>query len=67
MANLAHPDVGGPDAGPLIDDLDRRLDELIAAEIGTDDVDLPPPSTRFRAPLRLWRWRARRDGVPVPG
>lgn len=67
MANLAHPDVGGADAGPLIDDLDRRLDELIAAEIGTDDVDLPPPSTRFRAPLRLWRWRARRDGVPLPG
>lgn len=66
MRNLAHPAVGGAETGPLVDDLDRRLDELIAAEIGTDDVDLPPPETRLRSLSRLWRWRARRENVPAP-
>lgn len=62
MRNLAND---GP--GPLVDDLDRRLDELIAAEIGADDVNLPPPRTGLAALGRLWRRRARRANVPLPG
>lgn len=60
LRNLAHPETGDPGAGALIDELDRRLDDLIAAEIGTDDVDLPPPAPDWRlaALSRLWRRRA---------
>ncbi|MCB0932225.1 MAG: sulfatase-like hydrolase/transferase [Mycobacterium sp.] len=69
--NLAQPQVGRLDAvslidESLIDDLDRRLDELIAAEIGTDDVNLPLPQTRLAALGYLWRRRARAQGVPAP-
>lgn len=72
MRNLANPGLNGsskssgPEAGPLIEDLDRRLDDLIAAELGADDVTLPPPETRLSSLGRLWRWRARRDNVAAP-
>lgn len=62
MRNLAFP-LG---SGPLIDDLDRRLDALIAAEVGADEVNLPPPVTRLSSLGRWWRWRARRENVPIP-
>jgi arylsulfatase len=66
VRNLAHPDVGGPGTDSLVDDLDRRLDTLIAAEVGADEVNLPLPRSRL-APLgRLWKRRARTQGVPVP-
>lgn len=56
---------GGSDVGPVVDDLDRRLDALIAEEIGADDVNLPPPRTRLATLGRLWRRRARASGVPT--
>ena len=55
----------GPGVGPLIDDLDRRLDELIATEIGADEVDLPLPMSRLASLGFLWRRRARATGVNV--
>lgn len=58
LANSSRPDVG-----PLIDDLDRRLDALIAAEVGADDVDLPLPESRLAGLGMLWRRRARATGV----
>ncbi len=62
LRNLAHP----AGSGPLVDDLDRRLDALIAAEVGADEVDLPPPDSRMAALGRVWRWRARRENLPLP-
>ncbi|MGV1088850.1 MAG: sulfatase-like hydrolase/transferase [Mycobacterium sp.] len=64
LRNLAHPHAGDGQAGPLIDQLDRTLDELIAAEIGTDDVALPQPALNFRMTMlsRLWRRRAAVNG-----
>ena len=59
LHNLAHP--GAVDgAGELVDELDRRLDDLIAAEIGHDDVALPEPAISWRLKVfeRLWRRRA---------
>ncbi|MEI6252179.1 MAG: sulfatase-like hydrolase/transferase [Mycobacteriaceae bacterium] len=53
----------GPDVGPLIDDLDHRLDALIAAEVGADEVDLPLPKSRLTSLGYLWRRRARVTGV----
>lgn len=64
--NLAHPGSDGISPASLIDDLDRRLDELIAAEVGTDDVNLPMPHSRLAALGYLWRRRARAQGVPAP-
>ena len=64
MCNLAHPDTRGRDhqtpVEALVDDLDRRLDELIAVEIGTDDVTLPQPQVGWQLGLlsRIWRRRA---------
>ena len=63
LSNLAHPDVAGPGVGALIDDLDRRLDALIAAEVGSDTVNLPLPKSRLAALGMLWRRRARAERV----
>ena len=63
LSNLAHPDVAGPGVGALIDDLDRRLDALIAAEVGSDTVNLPLPQSRLAALGMLWRRRARAERV----
>lgn len=53
----------GRDAGQLVDDLDRRLDQLIAEEIGADTVNLPLPESRLASLGFLWRRRARATGV----
>lgn len=60
LRNLAHPDTDADQTGPLIDQLDRALDELIATEIGADDMDLPQPELNFQMMMltRLWRRRA---------
>ena len=60
LRNLAHPGTGAEQSGPLIDQLDRALDDLIATEIGADDVDPPQPQLNFRLTMltRLWRRRA---------
>lgn len=60
MRSLADGTAG---AGSMIDDLDRRLDALIAAEIGADDVTLPLPTSRLASLGLLWRRRARATGV----
>lgn len=57
---------GAPEAEPLIDDLDRRLDDLIAAEVGADEVDLPLPKSQLASLGYLWRRRARATGVGTP-
>lgn len=63
LRNLAHPDVGGPKADSLVIDLDRRLDAVIASEIGSDDVALPLPESKLAALGYLWRRRARAANV----
>lgn len=63
MSNLAYPGVGVPVAESLVDDLDRRLDAVIATEIGEDDVVLPMPETRLAALGYLWRRRAKSQHV----
>lgn len=68
MRNLAHPDMVDSTANSLIEDLDSRLDDLIRAEIGRDDVDLPEPKRRLAFLGPLWRRRARADHLPIlPG
>lgn len=64
MCNLAA--VGGEDVDALIGDLDRRLDALIAAEVGADDVDLPQPNSRLALLEYPWRRRARALSMPAP-
>lgn len=66
LRNLAHPDTAADGIGSLMDDLDRQLDELIATEVGADDVDLPQPRTALAALGLLWRRRAARQGLPLP-
>ncbi len=63
VRNLARIDTA--ESRRLIDDLDRDLDALIAAEIGSDDVALPQPRMNIRMSMlsRLWRRRAG-DSVP---
>lgn len=64
MHNVAHATTAGTES--LMDDLDHRLDALIAAEVGADDVNLPLPRSRLAALGPLWRRRARTTGVPLP-
>lgn len=66
MRNLAHPNVADGESHSLIEDLDRRLDDLIETEIGRDDVQLPVPDSRLAFLGRLWRRRARADRVSIP-
>lgn len=61
MHSLAHG--AGPEAVALIDDLDSRLDALIAAEIGADEVNLPLPKSGLAGLGFLWRRRAKATGV----
>lgn len=60
LRNLAHPGNREPGTDRLIDDLDHRLDELIAAEVGADEVALPEPKLNRGLSVlsRLWRRRA---------
>ncbi len=61
LCNLTHPPTGTRDEC-LITDLDRRLDELIASEIGADTVDLANPDSTLGDVLGwLWNRRARRS------
>lgn len=64
MRSLVHGQ--GSDTATLIEDLDRRLDALIAAEVGADDVDLPLPKSGLASLGFLWRRRARKVGIPTP-
>ncbi|MGD9619732.1 MAG: sulfatase-like hydrolase/transferase [Mycolicibacterium sp.] len=66
LHNLAHPDAPGEGAGELIERLDRQLDDLIAAEIGADDVSLPLPDSRLAFLGGLWRRKARAQGFVSP-
>lgn len=67
LRNLAHPETAEPGTDRLIDEFDRSLDALIAAEIGDDDVALDNPDSRLGDALGwLWRRRARATGAPIP-
>ena len=66
LRNLAYPDALDRGVETLLDRLDRELDDLISAEIGADDVDLPLPDSRLAFLGRLWRRKARAQGLASP-
>lgn len=57
MSNLAHLGAGGVGAESVIDELDRQLDDLIAAEIGADDVQPVGPGSPPALLTRMWSRR----------